>query len=207
MEDNEMSAGPQKPWGRKNSQLPEYVKDSLYQVYHFLGKRTLKRVGLMMEIPVFIKDPLVALENPLLGIQEISVRLEDGLFDGPTSARVAVVDFNSNTQTLTDPVVWDADQGWFYIPRDNTQLDEIEWLPEAPRDISRVKDPEKYHQEYADFIEKTVRNPYFHQLNVWAVVQRVLEFYEEEQALGRPVPWGFDGNRLIVLPHAGMAIA
>jgi hypothetical protein len=203
MEDNEMSAGPQKPWGRKNSQLPEYVKDSLYQVYHFLGKRTLKRVGLMMEIPVFIKDPLVALENPLLGIQEISVRLEDGLFDGPTSARVAVVDFNSNTQTLTDPVVWDADQGWFYIPRDNTQLDEIEWLPEAPRDISRVKDPEKYHQEYADFIEKTVRNPYFHQLNVWAVVQRVLEFYEEEQALGRPVPWGFDGNRLIVVPHAG----
>lgn len=198
-----MSAGPQKPWGRKHSQLPEYVKDSLYQVYHFLGKRTLKRVGLMMEIPVFIKDPLVAIENPLLGIQEIAVRLEHGLFDGPTSSRVAVVDFNSNTQTLTDPVVWDADQGWFHIPQDNNQSAEIEWLPEAPRDISRVKDPEKYQQEYADFIAKTVRNPYFHQLNVWAVVQRVLEFYEEEQALGRPVPWGFDGNRLIVVPHAG----
>ena len=30
-----------------------------------------------------------------------------------------------------------------------------------------------------------------------------LEFYEEPWALGRPVPWGFDGNRLIVVPHAG----
>jgi hypothetical protein len=35
------------------------------------------------------------------------------------------------------------------------------------------------------------------------VVQRVLEFYESPQALGRPVPWGFDGNRLTIVPHAG----
>ena len=34
-------------------------------------------------------------------------------------------------------------------------------------------------------------------------MQRVLEFYEDEFALGRPVPWGFDGNRLILVPHAG----
>ena len=31
----------------------------------------------------------------------------------------------------------------------------------------------------------------------------MLEFYEHPQALGRAVPWGFDGNRLIVVPHAG----
>ena len=203
-----MAEEPLKPWGRKKSQLPGYVMDSLYQVYHFLGKRVLKRVGLMMEIPVFIKDPLVALENPLLGVQEIVVRLEDGFSDGPTSSRIAVVDFNANTQTLTEPVVWDADQGWFHLPlkkssEDSDEPEEIEWLPEAPKDISRVKDPGKYLEDYRQFIENTVRNPYFHQLNVWAVVQRVLEFYEEPQALGRPVPWGFDGNRLIVVPHAG----
>ena len=155
--------------------------DSLYQVYHFRGKRVLKRVGLMMEIPVFIKDPLVALENPLLGVQEIVVRLEDGFSDGPTSSRVAVVDFNANTQTLTEPVVWDADQGWFHLPLEKSSADsdepeEIAWLPDAPRDISRVKDPERYREDYKQFIENTVRNPHFHQLNVWAVVQRVLEF-------------------------------
>ena len=203
-----MAEGPQKPWGRKSRQLPGYVMDSLYQVYHFLDKQTRKRVGLMMEIPVFIKDPLVALENPLLGVQEIAVSLEVGMGDGPTSSRVAVVDFNATTQTLTEPVIWDSDQGWFHIPPANSSVDsdepeEIEWLPNAPRDISRVKDPSKYLEDYKQFIENTVRNPHFHQLNVWAVVQRVLEFYEEPQALGRPVPWGFDGNRLIVVPHAG----
>ena len=35
--------------------------------------------ALMMKIPVFIKDPLVALENPTLGVQEISVRLEKNM--------------------------------------------------------------------------------------------------------------------------------
>lgn len=43
----------------------------------------------------------------------------------------------------------------------------------------------------------------YHQLHVWAVLQRALRFFEEPFGLGRPVPWGFDGNRLIVVPHAG----
>jgi hypothetical protein len=191
-----------KPWGRESSELPKYVMDSLYQVYHFLGRDTRKRVGLMMEIPVFIKDPLVALENPLVGIEEIEVRLEHGLDDGPTSSRVVVVDFNADTQTLTEPVIWDGDVGWFRIPPGASPegaggQSPGELLPDAPPKAS------KKEEVYKDFIEKTVRNPYFHQVNTWAVVQRVLEFYEEPQALGRPIPWGFDGNRLLVVPHAG----
>jgi hypothetical protein len=197
-----MAEGPLKPWGRKKSPLPAYVMDNLYQVYYHLRKNTRKRVGLMMEIPVFIKDPLVALENPLVGVEEIEVRLEDGFFDGPTSSRVAVVDFNANTQTLTAPVVWDADHGWFHQPLKappaaGEEPEGVEWLPDAPPKTTKKK------QVYEKFIADTVRNPYYHQVNVWAVVQRVLEFYEEPQALGRAVPWGFDGNRLIVVPHAG----
>jgi hypothetical protein len=72
-----------------------------------------------------------------------------------------------------------------------------EWLPDAPPETSRSE------AVYKEFIEKSIKNVHYHQLNVWAVVQRVLEFYEDPQALGRPVPWGFDGNRLIVVPHAG----
>lgn len=189
---------PQKPWGRgRKGQLPQYVMRRLYQVSHFLDKRTKERVGLKMKIPVFIKDPLVALENPLVGVEEIAVRVEVGMGNGPTSSRIAVVDLNDDTQTLTEPVVWDEDRGWFYSPL----LEQ--WLPEAPKSISGVKNPEKHRPAYEEFIERTVSNPHFHQVNVWAVVQRVLEFYEEPQALGRPVPWGFDGNRLIVVPHAG----
>lgn len=192
------SVGPQKPWRPgADIKLNKSVWDGLYPAYYLFDKETRQDVGLMMKIPVFIKDPLVAQGTPTLGVQGIWVRLENHMEAGPTSSRVAVVDFNADTQTLTDPVVWDEKERWFHTP-----LSEKDWLPDAPdvrANTMMVKDPEKYRQ----LIEKTVKNPYFHQLNVWAVVQRVLEFYEEPWALGRPVPWGFDGNRLIVVPHAG----
>mgnify|MGYP001051276959 FL=1 len=197
--------GPQKPWRRGAMiKLNKSVTDSLYPVYYRIDKETRQDVGLMMKIPVFIKDPLVALENPTLGVQEISVRLEKNMGAGPTSARLAVVDFNADTQTLAAPVVWDEEEGWFHSP-----LSETDWLPDAPDvpedidDPKKIKNPEKYKEQYRQFIEKAVKNPYFHQVNAWAVVQRVLEFYEEPWVLGRPVPWGFDGNRLIIVPHAG----
>lgn len=43
----------------------------------------------------------------------------------------------------------------------------------------------------------------FHQVNVWAIVQNALDFFEGGFALGRSIPWAFEGNRLIVVPHAG----
>ena len=43
----------------------------------------------------------------------------------------------------------------------------------------------------------------FHQVNVWAIVQRTLDFFESGFGLGRRILWAFEGNRLIVVPHAG----
>ncbi len=185
-------------------ELPGYVMDNLYRVQHYLNKQTRERVGLLIKVPVFIKDPLVASEAAELGVQEILVRREAGMGDGPTSARVAVVDFNADTQTLCEPVVWDEDEGWFRHPAAAVEAGgqaqvnaKGALLPKAPPQSSRKKDVHK------NFIEAAVKDPFFHQVNAWAVVQRVLEFYEDPFALGRPVPWGFDGNRLIVVPHAG----
>jgi hypothetical protein len=176
----------------------------LNKVYHYLDTDTRKEAGLMLRVPVFIQDPLLALENPLLGVQVIWVRLEPGLGDGPTSARVAVVDFNGASQTLRLPVIWDKKAGWFYIPQEAGHPGVR--LPDG-KDIPNVDEKKKYPEKYLpackEFIDAVVDNPYYHQLNVWAVVQRTLEFYEEPWALGRPVPWGFDGNRLLVVPHAG----
>ncbi len=42
----------------------------------------------------------------------------------------------------------------------------------------------------------------FHQLNVYAIAARATELVELE--LGRPLRWGFDGSRLLVVPHAGI---
>lgn len=43
----------------------------------------------------------------------------------------------------------------------------------------------------------------FHQVSVWAVVQRALDFFENTEGLGRRIPWAFEGNRLTIVPHAG----
>jgi hypothetical protein len=51
--------------------------------------------------------------------------------------------------------------------------------------------------------ERTTETLQFHQVNTWVLVQRTLAFFEEGSGLGRPIPWGFEGNRLIIVPHAG----
>ena len=43
----------------------------------------------------------------------------------------------------------------------------------------------------------------FHQVNVWAIVERTLEVLEDKYLLGRAVPWGHQAGRLILIPHAG----
>lgn len=204
-ESNSTDQGPEeplvKPWGMSAKYI--YVLkenlESLYEASQFLSKDTRGQLGLTMRIPVFIQDPLVAQGNPKLGIQEIEIRLEAGLGDGPTSARIAVVDYDGDHQALLQPVKYDAASGWFRTP-------ENEWLPDVPEFPKKLKDKDEQAIEDARYKEawkQFIDNPYFHQVNVWAVVQRVLEFYESSRALGRPVPWGFDGNRLLVVPHAG----
>src|SRR5688500_5345778 len=42
----------------------------------------------------------------------------------------------------------------------------------------------------------------FHQLNAYAIAARATELVELE--LGRPLRWGFEGSRLLVIPHAGI---
>jgi hypothetical protein len=51
------------------------------------------------------------------------------------------------------------------------------------------------------FPEYEPDDPRFHQLNAYAIAARAIDLVEFE--LGRLVGWGFDANRLILLPHAG----
>jgi hypothetical protein len=51
------------------------------------------------------------------------------------------------------------------------------------------------------FPDYTVEDPRFHQLNAYAIAARAIDLVEYE--LGRLLDWGFEANRLIVLPHAG----
>jgi hypothetical protein len=44
---------------------------------------------------------------------------------------------------------------------------------------------------------------HFHQVNVWAIVERTLAMIEDEYLLARAVPWASQRGRLILIPHAG----
>jgi hypothetical protein len=146
----------------------------LYAARRYLGLATLKETGLRMPVDVYFKDPDVAETFEGAGIdKDFTTPWEPGLRDGPTSARFAVVDYDSTSNTLRPPAVWDRKANCYCAP-DKTPL-----------------------------TEKTKDRPQFRQLSVWAIVQNTLDFFESGFALGRRISWAFEGNRLIVVPHAG----
>jgi hypothetical protein len=145
-----------------------------YAARRFLTSSLEEKLGLRIPIDVYFQDPLVAEKDPELAFDEnCMVPWEPSIGDGPTSARFAVVDYDAHTETLTPPARWDKEHNKFLAP-DGKVLDKT-----------------------------NTGVPQFHQVNVWAIVQRALDFFESGFALGRSIPWGFDGNRLIVVPHAG----
>jgi hypothetical protein len=109
-----------------------------------------------------------------MGLDEIAVDWEPGLDDGPAGSRVVVVDFDDDKNVAAEDMArWDPER-WCFVDGQG-------------RRIGRGN--------YKSFP--------FHQVNAWGVVMRILSLYEAPTALGRPVPWGFEGNRLLVIPHAG----
>jgi len=146
---------------------------NLYAASRYLNTETEVELGVQIPFDVYLQDPLVAERDPKFGFEEINVRWEPGLSDGPTSSRFAVVDYNGDTEHLAPPAKWHYKGDAFLDTQD------------------RILD-----QKNADSLQ-------FHQVNVWAILQRALEFFEGGNGLGRPIPFGFEGNRLIVVPHAG----
>ncbi|MGJ5816913.1 serine protease [Paludibaculum fermentans] len=153
------------------------VRVSLYAQGQYLASDLRKQQGLL-EFPVvtYYQDPLDEDKSPeaVFNLKTL-VNWEPGLLDGPTSARFAVVDYDGDTGKLEPPARWmSTDSFEGYLGADGAPLDQ--------------------HKA------KTFA---FHQVNVWAIVQRTLAFFEDGNALGRRIPWAFEGNRLIVVPHAG----
>lgn len=149
------------------SRLKDEHRRNLYEAARFLDGDTRRRIGLRVPCTIYVQDPSLAELG--LGEQEVDVRWEPSLGDGPTSSRLVVVDYDSDTETRHPPARWD----------DKT----FEFLTEDGTPVREAKDSAQ-----------------FRQVSAWATVQRVLEYYED--VLGRPIPWGFEGNRLRIVPQA-----
>lgn len=146
----------------------------LYAARQYIGRGEQVGLGLRIPLDVYFQDPFITASDPRFDFEAgFEVPWEPGLIDGPTSARFVVVDYDGGTETLEAPARWDAKQKVF-VDEAGTTLD---------RDLRDI--------------------PQFHQVNVWATLQYGLDFFESGFGLGRPIRWGFEGNRLIVVPHAG----
>jgi hypothetical protein len=155
--------------------LPRAMLVDLYAARQYLRLDTLKEAGLRMPVEVYYKDPEVTARIQGGGLDDkFTTPWEPGLRDGPTSARFAVVDYDSTKNVLTPPAIWDRDNSCYVAADGKTVLDR------------KTKDLYQYHQ-----------------LSVWANVQNTLEFFESGSGLGRRISWGFEGNRLTIVPHAG----
>lgn len=146
----------------------------LYAAAGRLRASTEDRVGLRVPVPIYAQDPLVAAEDSGPAVRTESVGWEPGLGDGPTSANLAVVDFDTDTGKRCAPISWNQEEFRFDRPDG------------APAEVDDAPD-----------------NPWGRQLNAWTTVQGVVEYFADPRVLGRPLGWGFGGHRLTILPHAG----
>ena len=161
---------------------------NLYKNREYLSKEVLERLGILIPIDVYIQDPLLAAQarsesdphiaervewNP---ISTITIQREPDILPGPTTARIAVVDYDADKNKLEPAAEWGPDENCFYTMIDDEKIN----LSKETKDL-----------------------PQFHQVNVWAIVQSIINMYENKCIMGRPIPWAFNGNRLILVPHAG----
>lgn len=146
----------------------------LYAASRFLDFSVERELGLQIPLDVYMQDPWVAATDPKFGFaKDFFVRWEPGIADGPTSARFAVVDYNGDTGSVAPMAKWDSATDRF-LDANGQALD-----------------------------KSNVDSLQFHQVHVWAILQRALDFFQGGPGLGRDIPYGFAGNRLIVVPHAG----
>jgi hypothetical protein len=124
-----------------------------------------------VRVKMLPKDPRVARNE---GLWPVEVDIEAPTAgDGPSSARVCVVDYNADLDTLFAPAE---------LLKDGTGYKGIATIGAN---------------------EESLRDFTFHQVNVWAVIEQTLGWLEDEQALARPIPWASGLGRLLVIPHAG----
>lgn len=172
------TAAPSKAPNRKSIKgvnISPETRVSLYAQARYLPKEFKEEKGLLLlPFVTYFQDPFVAKAHPQMVFDEdVRVPWEPGLADGPTSSRFAVVDYNADSGTLEPPAEWD-EEAQAFVGGDGKPLD-----------------------------ASTAKSLQFHQVNVWALLQNALAFFEDGTALGRTIQWAFEGNRLIVVPHAG----
>ena len=147
--------------------------DALYSAAPYLNTEIERELGLQIPFDVYFQDPFVAEQNPELGF--------DAGFHVPLEPGLG------DGPTSARFAVVD------YIGDSRRLIPPAKWDDETKKYVFKGKVLDQTQKETMQF----------HQVHVWAILQRALLFFESGFGCGRRIPWGFDGNRLIVVPHAG----
>ncbi len=126
-----------------------------------------------IRVPVMIQDPKLSGHPALKRIVERPYVNEDVFLDGPACGRVVVRDL--------DPATGKPRPGVPFVPST------------GGRKLG--------HYQIAD--EKDIYAADFMAASVFGTVLRAVHMFEEEDTLGRPLVWGFNGPQLGVVPRAG----
>ncbi|UCH79425.1 MAG: hypothetical protein JSU81_05590 [Candidatus Coatesbacteria bacterium] len=126
-----------------------------------------------VRVPLMVQDPEFARFKDLKQTEGFDITREDYFLDGPVIERVAVLDF--------DPESDEVIKGARFVP------------PKKGRVMGRYRVED----------ESNVRSPDFIQVNTFATVLKTIYEFEKSRLLGRRLTWAFEGPQLLVVPRAG----
>jgi len=139
-----------------------------------------------IKIPLMIQDPLTSTLQDIEPTEGFHPDNEEFFLDGPTSKRIAVLDFSPETGEVLPGAIFKRPPpgrvlGWY----ENASGD----------DLMDVKGDALYE-------------PVFQQVSVFATVLKTMYLFEGRgddmrETLGRPLMWAFDSPQLLVVPRAG----
>ena len=128
------------------------------------------------------QDPSIKFRGKIL-TTELRIPAED-LLPGPCGYRVNVIDYDSTTNTLYEPMTYgEQDSRSKYVD------------PFAYKPNGRASTARKARHD-----RNLIENPKFHAQHVYAIAMRTLAQFEF--ALGRRCAWGSDGHQIHIAPHA-----
>ena len=122
---------------------------------------------------MFLKDPLITSEQGHALVDVEVVGSDTSISDGPRSSRFVVVDYDPSLDRVAPPAR----------------------LLKVDGRSHEAGDDQLYEFETADPAQAA-------QVNAWATAVDVLDMFQQPLALGREIPWAFEGSRLRILPHA-----
>ncbi|MGH8923610.1 MAG: hypothetical protein ACRDWA_03050 [Acidimicrobiia bacterium] len=129
-----------------------------------------------VQVPVIVKDPEVSRHKGVHPTEPVEIDTEDRYLDGPISPRVAVLDFE---------------------PKSGQLAPGVKFLPPA-----RLEDAGSYQIDEPVTTGGQVSRE-AGAVSLFGAIHKTIKLFEEEDALGRPIAWGFDSPQLLAIPRAG----